>query len=684
MTSAILTPGTVPDEVAEAHQQPDELEVAEADAEPGAKRATYRIFCPDTGDGMEYEPFSAVPLTSLKQARARLKGLDGGTCASEHHIEKLNGLGLWGRYVGRTAGGVKAYERGLEIIIPANPKAPVPMWLGTGVALTITDFFAGCGGSSTGYERVPGLKVTQAINHWDLAISTHQYNLQHADHDRQDISQVDPRRYRRTDIAHFSPECTNWSQAKGKKIDFDTSFLQMSMEDLLDPDSNELDPEAPAAEDAKWRSRLLMSDVVRMTMYHQYEAIVVENVTDILAWYYLPEWIKKICDIGDGYECKTLILNSAFANQMDGVIPPQLRDRVYFLFWKKRYKRPNFAKWMRPKSWCGRCLEVVEGIYTEKPGKPRAMRYGQQYHYRCPKNPNHVVQPFTVPAKAALDLTLPAQRIGDRKKPLRPNTHDRVAAGLDRWGPYLLAAVAGHTYERRPGVRTWPIGQPMPTQTATNTLGMLQPVGGSWNEDAHLTNRPMRAITTTETNALIVPLRNNGVAAPADQEPLPTFAAGGTHHALVMRNNTPRGDAGQMTTPDGEPLRALTTAGHQSVIQCEVTDALFSYDSGTLHSLNEPLPAQTTVEGEALLRAGLPKLTVEDCTLRMLAVGEIRYGMAFSNWFQLLGRSKRDQVKQLGNAVTPNVTAVIGAMLAEILLGIELERWEFDPFAKIW
>ena len=44
------------------------------------------------------------------------------------------------------------------------------------MTLTLTDFFAGAGGSSTGAAAVPGLTVTMAANHWNLAIEVHNEN----------------------------------------------------------------------------------------------------------------------------------------------------------------------------------------------------------------------------------------------------------------------------------------------------------------------------------------------------------------------------------------------------------------------------------------------------------------------------------------------------------------------------
>lgn len=44
-----------------------------------------------------------------------------------------------------------------------------------------TDMFCGAGGSSVGIESVPGHRVTQALNHWDLAVEAHNANFEHAE-----------------------------------------------------------------------------------------------------------------------------------------------------------------------------------------------------------------------------------------------------------------------------------------------------------------------------------------------------------------------------------------------------------------------------------------------------------------------------------------------------------------------
>jgi DNA (cytosine-5)-methyltransferase 1 len=580
-----------------------------------------------------------------------------------------------------------------------------PRWFKDGYELTVTDLFCGAGGSSSGLESVPGIRVVMAANHWQLAIDTHQANFPHVDHDTQDIAKVDPRRFPKTDILWASPSCTFWSQARGEKQDF---VDQPTEPTLFDLDLMDDEDDEPLPNEAKERSRALMHDVPRFAEHHRYRAVIVENTPPLLKWWYFPKWIARMRKLG--YRHKVLTLNSAFAHQL-GAPAPQLRDRVYVVFWLDKYQDPDFDRWTRPRAWCVNCDEVVTALYAPKdPRKPYGA-YNRQYVYRCPKVScrNGIVAPFALPALAALDLSVRGERIGDRKKPLSDKTRARIEAWLARNPQPITLEVAGNTFERRPGVRAWPVieplrtlhttysravatppdggaalvpvegrdgkhaqsvGHPARTQTGRHETALLVPAGGTWNEEARPASEPMRTRTTRESEALVVvPLRNNNVAKHA-MEPLDTFAAGGTHHALamVMRNNTARGNPAQMCTPLDEPLRTITTAGHQSVVTWDPR-YLYAYDSGRVRSTYEPLPTQTTVEGDAWLER---RPSIDDCLFRMLTVGEIKLGMAFPHRFVLLGKSKRKKVRMCGNAVTPPVPRDLIAAVAESITGNEV------------
>jgi DNA (cytosine-5)-methyltransferase 1 len=209
------------------------------------------------------------------------------------------------------------------------------------VTLTLTDLFCGAGGSSTGASFVAGVRVRMAANHWQLAVDTHNTNHPEADHSCADLSQVDPRYFPRTDLLWASPECTNHSQAKGRK-------RITSQPDLF---------EQVLPDEAAERSRATMWDVVRFTEHHRYQAVLVENVVDAYHWPPFQAWLMAMDSLG--YDHQLVFLNSMHA-QAQGLPAPQSRDRMYVVFHRHGNRRPELAKYQRPSAYCPRCDEVVE------------------------------------------------------------------------------------------------------------------------------------------------------------------------------------------------------------------------------------------------------------------------------------------------------------------------------------
>jgi DNA (cytosine-5)-methyltransferase 1 len=583
--------------------------------------------------------------------------------------------------------------------------------------LTLTDLFCGAGGSSSGAIQVPGVRVRMAANHWKLAVETHNTNHPDADHDCADISQVDPRRYPATDILWASPECTNHSQAKGKR----RADRQPDLFGEVLPDE--------AAE----RSRSTMWDVCRFVEAMQlrgrpYKAFVVENVVDVRQWMFFDAWAMALRSAG--YCLHFVYLNSMFA-QGAGAPAPQSRDRWYCVGHLAGNRCPDVAKWTSPVAWCPRCNVAAKAVQAWKNSDRQAGRYRQQYVYLCgTPSCGQEVFPGVLPAAVAIDWSLAGERIGDRTKALAPKTIARIEAGLRRYGgrDRFVTVHRGGPDD----ARTLPVTSPLPTLTASgNHLGtivppMLVPAGGTWNDSAVSVAEPFRTRTTRDTealvvpvegreglsarlisdpartqtarlqdalvvpmregntakparsepldtvatsgghHALVVPLRNNNTAKAADTEPLDTVAAAGNHHALVMRNMTARGDQGQMSYPPSEPMRTVLAEQRQSLIRWD--HLLYGYDTGHLRPVGQPLPTQTTVEGDALLS---PSVAVEDCTFRMLEPHEIQAAMAFLPDYAVLG-NKRERVRQLGNAVTPPAARDLIAAIVESLTGDEL------------
>lgn len=455
--------------------------------------------------------------------------------------------------------------------------------------LTVTDLFAGAGGSSTGMVAVPGVKVKIAANHWLAACDVHNMNHPDTDHAVADLHEEQPSYFPRTDILWASPECTKWSQANGTNLpDIEEGLFE-------DPESNE----------AAVRSRLLMFDVLRFIEHHRYRRVIVENVVDIamqakyrLAW---QVWREKLTALG--YRFRVVSLNSMHA-QFAGLPAPQSRDRIYIVCWPKGDRAPDIDKVMRPRAWCPTCAQVVEAQQAFKPGRTVG-RYRAQYvyvHAGC----GATVEPAWLPAAAAIDWSIMGSRIGDRKDPLADKTRARIAAGIARyWRPFTLEA-AGNTYDAADPkhqaygdpsgyYRAWPADEVLTTLHTTASKALAVPVEGRDGLRARPTDEPHRTQTSRLETALAQPpfltqFRERIRDLDPHAEPLPTIVADGANHGLVqplvMDNNHHNRARGV-----DEPLPTLTTGTTKALVQPFIAE-LRGGSSGA-RSTEEPLGTVT-------------------------------------------------------------------------------------------
>ena len=261
---------------------------------------------------------------------------------------------------------------------------------------------------------------------------------------------------------------------------------------------------------------------------------------------------------------------------------------------------PDVSRVVSPAAICPECGPVRAVQSWKRLDRRPWGKYRAQYVYRCPNAAcrNGVVEPHFRPASEVIDWTLTGIRIGDRQRPLAAKTMERIQAGIDRyWKPMLVPA------EGRPGKVALPVDLPARTITTRNETALLVPTGGTWRRDAVPTTEPAPTRTTRENDGIAFPafiaeMRGGGSDARLVEDPLATTASGNHHglvttalissyygngdtrpadqplstvttlerHALLMRNNTARGDQGQMTTPVSEYARTITTSGHQSLL----------------------------------------------------------------------------------------------------------------------
>lgn len=438
--------------------------------------------------------------------------------------------------------------------------------------ITVTDQFCGAGGSSQGAVAA-GAEVKLAMNHWKLAIETHNTNFPNTDHDCADISASDPRRYLSTDILITSPECTNQTGANGKA----KPQKQFNMFT------------ATKIEAAEERSRATMWDVVRFAEYHLYNCVIVENVVEARKWIMYDAWLNAMYVLG--YQHKSVYLNSQHCHPT-----PQSRDRMYIVFWKKGNKAPDLE--YKPIAHCSQCNKDIHSIQSWKKAQVKFGKYKQQYVYCCP-NDGAIVEPYYYAAANCIDWTIPGEKIGDKKPALVENTIRRINVGRDKfWNkepvvshlPFIIkgeySSAADNSYVRS-------INESLLTQSTRQTSGICIPPFMVENK-GQSTAREMKSALSTITCSV-----DHGILAPNKFNSFLSYYNGG---------------------------------------------------SDVCSHITEPAGTFVCTDRLALVQDVAPN--IEDCYYRTLKAHEVKLGMAFNKDYVVLGNVK-EQVKQLGNAVTP-------------------------------
>ena len=227
-----------------------------------------------------------------------------------------------------------------------------------------------------------------------------------------------------------------------------------------------------------------------------------------------------------------------------------------------------------------------------------------------------------VPASEIIDWSIPCQPIDDRKRPLAPATMKRIMSGIRRyWGeyaePFLVRYNGGDN-------RHHSIHEPVPTLDTSNRYGLVSPMilPQQSGADARPADRPCPTIATAGAIGLVQPLiaemYGTGGCRGVDR-PLSTILCSGAHHGLV------------------QPL------------------VMEYYGNGQCRPVSEPLGTVTCKERFALLRPENARIG-----FRMLQPHELAAAQSFPDWYRFTG-SKKDVVKQIGNAVCPKMAeALVG------------------------
>jgi len=519
------------------------------------------------------------------------------------------------------------------------------------VTITFTDIFCGAGGSSTGLVAA-GFELKLAANHSRIAIDTHAANHRDAEHICADINNYDMRRLPRTDVLWGSPICQESSPAGGRRRRV-KGQLALDLE------------EYGAIEPGAWeRTRATAYDVIRATEIHRYKAVLCENVVEFAVDWELFDWwrdgMEKL-----GYNSQVVSVSSAHVGGQTNTYAPQWRDRIYIVFTRKGIPLPDLRP--RPLAWCPDCAQDVHAVQAWRNGR-KIGKYKQQYDYRCPNTAcrHTLVEPYVRPAAAIIDWSNPGKRIGDRPKPLAPNTMKRIAAGLAMFPATRSVVTVNHGGHDG---RAFPADQaPLPSRTIKIGEGLLVPCGGGRNTTPTHTGAPMRTRMANPkgyealvASPFIVEYRNHADATPVT-DPLATVTSQGNHHAVVVpegaflvKNYGGYADPRNMAKPVDAPFGTVTTSDHHSLV--------IPYRNAAPRTTAEPLHTLGTVDSAALVE---PAPAIEDCYFRMVQPREQLLAQRFPGDYIVKG-TKGEQTAQAGNAVSCNVAQWIGERVAAVL-----------------
>jgi len=259
------------------------------------------------------------------------------------------------------------------------------------VKFRIADLFCGAGGTSEGameaaafLGRKPELT---AINHWPVAITTHDLNHPAARSLCTGVDQVNPRELfaeDELDLLWASPECTHHSIARGGK------------------------PISDQSRSTAWC-------VVRWAEALRPPVILVENVPEFETW----------GPIGS---------NGRPLKSRKGEIFQAWLGAIRALGYKTDYRLLCAADYGDPTTRTRLFVQCVRGR--------RRIVWPEATHT---KSPDLMTQRRWAPARDIIDWSLPAGSIYERKKPLSPKTLARIEAGLRKFGLGEFIVAWDHT-----------------------------------------------------------------------------------------------------------------------------------------------------------------------------------------------------------------------------------------------
>jgi DNA (cytosine-5)-methyltransferase 1 len=389
----------------------------------------------------------------------------------------------------------------------------------------IVDLFAGAGGTSDGALHAisaMGMRADlTAINHWPVAVATHQVNHPEARVLCTGVDAVNPRELFAPgglDLLWASPECTHHSIARGGRPIND-------------------------------QSRATAWCVVRWAEAVRPPVILVENVPEFLTW----------------GPCGT---NGRPLSRQKGATfhawVGALRSLGYQVDWRvlcaADYGDPTTRKRLFVQAVCGR----------------RRVVWPEPTHGEALEDDFFAARRPWVPARDIIDWSLVGQSIYDRARPLSPKTMARIEAGLKKYGlrPFVAA------WDHQSGSGVWSGEAPLSTVTTKARHGVVEPFlvemrgtdVSQVNSSGRDLSQPLGTVTAGGNHhALIEPAllgQQSGSALRPVSQPAPTVATAGAIALVEPFLVKFYGTGGAQST--GQPLDTVTTKDRHALVNPEV------------------------------------------------------------------------------------------------------------------
>lgn len=502
-----------------------------------------------------------------------------------------------------------------------------------------TIHFAGGGGSTVGMEEATERPVDHALNHDPEALAMHQANHPHTQHHLENVWHVDPRKLsngRPIGKAWFSPDCTDFSKAKGGK---------------------------PV--DRKVRSLASVAVYVGKRLGPKYapREIYFENVEEFAEWGpLLPNGKRNPAKIGFSFRRWWSQLES-LGYQMEmrqlracNFGAPTTRNRLYIVGRRDglpiRWPSFTHGEGLAPYRTAAECIDWSIPTPSIFLNKEQAKEWGRIHGRRPPKRP---LEDATLRRLARGTMRYVVNNPRPFIVPLTHQGDDRVH-GIDEPLRTITCAHRG--------------------EFAVVQAFLAKHYGGHENDGAELFD-PLDTITTQDHHALVTAHIQRDFGQSVGQEiqrPLGAVMPNGGGKAALVTSSIVKLKG---TCRDGQPIDApLHTIQAHGLHYAEVRAFLIKY-YGTDQDprLSGPLHTITTKERFGLVLVyiqGEPYVIVDIC-MRMLTPRELFRAQGFSDNYIIdpfVERTIRGklvtkrltqgaQIRMCGNSVSPLPAAAI-------------------------